>query len=90
MLEPRRLAIDHIRVPVKRVKTLDADKVETLAEDILENGQKIPIQCRVDPKSKGSAEGPRFILVEGYHRLEAARALGEEEISAYLVQARLK
>lgn len=90
MLQPHRLTIDHIRVPVKRVKTLDADKVSTLAEDILENGHKIPIRCRLDPKSKGNADGPRYILVEGYHRLEAARALGEAEITAYLVQAALK
>lgn len=86
MLEPRRLPIDHIRVPVKRVKDLDPDKVATLAEDILENGQKIPIRCRLDPKAKE----PRYILVEGHHRLEAARALGEATITAYLVQARLR
>jgi ParB-like chromosome segregation protein Spo0J len=41
---------------------------------------KTPIQVRAD--------GARFVLVEGLHRLEAARSLGEEEIDAYLVQAR--
>ncbi|MEO1494798.1 MAG: ParB N-terminal domain-containing protein [Pseudomonadota bacterium] len=90
MLEKHRLPIDHIRVPVKRVRELDPAKVETLAEDMLENGQKIPIRCRVDPKSKGSPDGPRYILVEGQHRLEALRALGEAEITAYLVNAALK
>ena len=86
MLEPRRLPIAKIHVPVKRVKTLQPDKVEALAEDMLEHGQKTPIQCRVD--RKGAEE--RYVLVEGFHRLEAARALGEETIVAYLVQARLR
>ncbi len=86
MMEPHRLSIADIRVPVKRVKTLEPDKVEALAEDILDNGQKTPIQCRVDPK----AATPSYILVEGLHRLEALKALGEETITAYLVQARLR
>ena len=85
MLEPMTLPIEHIRVPVKRAKTLEADKAETLAEDMLENGQKVPIRCRKDPKAEG-----HFILVEGLHRLEALKALGEETIKAYLVQARLR
>lgn len=83
MLEQHRLPVDRIRVPVKRARTLDKAKVEALAEDMLENGQKVPIRCRLDPK----AAEPTYILVEGYHRLEAARALGEETVTAYLVQA---
>lgn len=86
MLEPRRLPLASIRVPVKRARTLDPAKVEALAEDMLENGQKTPIQCRADPKP----DAPGYILVEGYHRLEAARSLGEETIVAYLVQARVR
>ena len=86
MLQARTLPIQAIRVPVKRVRTLEPAKVETLAEDMLENGQKIPIRCRVDPKGGGDT----FILVEGYHRLEALRALGEETVTAYLVNAALK
>ncbi len=86
MLEKHALPTDQIHVPVKRVKTLDPEKVEALAEDMLENGQQIPIRCRIDPK----ASEPRYILVEGYHRLEAARALGEATITSYLVQARLR
>ena len=86
MLEHHSLPIDKIHVPVKRRKTLEPDKVEALAEDMLENGQKTPIRCRIDRKR---AE-PRFVLVEGLHRLEAARALGETTIVAYLVQARLR
>ena len=51
-----------------------------LAEDILEHGMKTPIQVRKDDD--------RYVLVEGLHRLEAARFLGETAIEAYLVQAR--
>ena len=61
-------------------QTLEVKKAADLAEEILENGQKVPIQVR---QGKG-----RFVLVEGLHRLEACILLGEEKISAYLVQAR--
>ena len=81
MLQKQALSIDDIRVPVKRAKTLDPDKVEALATDILENGQTTPIRVRKD--------GEKFVLVEGYHRLEALRALGEETVDAYTVHARL-
>lgn len=80
MLKAQDVPIDEIYVPVKRRKTLDPAKVEALAEDILENGLKIPIQVR---EGKG-----RFVLSEGLHRLEACVSLGEEKISAYLVQAK--
>ena len=80
MLKPRDIPIDEIYVPVRRRKTLDPAKANELAEDILENGQKVPIKVR---QGKG-----RFVLVEGLHRLEACISLGEEKIPAYLVQAR--
>ena len=47
---------------------------------MLEEGQKTPILVRQD--------GGRLVLVEGLHRLEAAKALGEQTIIGYLVQAR--
>ena len=34
------------------------------------------------------ADGARFVLVEGLHRLEAAKALGEATIVGYRVDAR--
>lgn len=74
------LAIDDIYVPVKRRQTLDDARVQALAESILENGQQTPIWVRRD-------EG-RYVLVEGLHRLEACRTLGEKTITAVLVQAR--
>ncbi|MEL6575902.1 MAG: ParB N-terminal domain-containing protein [Pseudomonadota bacterium] len=84
MLESHEFAIAEIYVPAKRARTLEAERVEALAEDMLEHGQKTPIQCRLD-KTKSP---PRLVLVEGYHRLEALKALGETTITAYLVQAR--
>ena len=80
-MEKHRLIIESIRVPAKRRKTLDDDKVTMLAEDILENGQKVAISVRPDAKG--------FVLIEGLHRLEALRALGELEVDAYLVRARI-
>ena len=55
--------------------------VEALAAAILEDGQKVPIQVRQD--------GKRLILIEGLHRLEACRALGEDTVLGILVRARL-
>ncbi len=81
MLQKQSIALSDIRVTAKRAKTLDADKVQTLAEDMIDNGQTTPIQVR--------AEGAGFILVEGLHRFEALRALGETTVTAYLVRARL-
>ena len=60
--------------------SLDPAKVRAIAEDWLANGQKTPIQVRED--------GERYVLVEGLHRLEAARELGEKTIVGLLVQAR--
>src|SRR3546814_19555322 len=44
------------------------------------SGQRTPILVRRD--------GDRLVLVEGLHRLEACKALGEETIVGLLVQAR--
>ena len=46
---------------------------------MLENGQTTPIRVRADKDKEG------YILVEGYHRLEALKALGEEQVTGYLV-----
>ena len=81
MLQKQTVALADIRVPAKRAKTLDPAKVQEIAEDMIEHGQTTPVQLRTD--------GDGFILVEGLHRLEALRALGEPTITAYLVRARL-
>ena len=80
MMQIIQVRLDGIYIPAERRKTLDAAKAEALAGDILENGMKIPIQVRFD--------GRRHVLIEGLHRLEASRLLGDVTISAYLVQAR--
>ncbi|MEQ1939853.1 ParB N-terminal domain-containing protein [Mesorhizobium sp. CN5-321] len=80
MLRVQKIKIEDIYVPTARRKLLHPETARALAEDIVENGLKTPIQVRQD--------GKRFVLVEGQHRLEAMRWLGEEAIDAYLVQAR--
>jgi len=80
MMKPERIAIASVYVPAKRRATLDPKKAEAIAESILQVGQQVPILVRRD--------GDRFVLVEGLHRLEACRQLGEETILSYLVQAR--
>ncbi|MBN4055805.1 ParB N-terminal domain-containing protein [bacterium AH-315-J23] len=72
--------IEKIYVPAAKRKTLDADKVEPLAEDILENGQQTPIYVRLGKD--------RYVLVEGLHRIEALKMLGETYIEGNIVQAR--
>jgi len=79
MMKRESIKIADIYVPVKRRATLKPATVQELARDMLENGQKSPILVRRD--------GDRFVLVEGLHRLEACKALGEETILGYFVQA---
>ena len=80
MMKRESFAIGSIYVPQGRRATLDPVKVHTLAVSILGKGLQMPILVRPD--------GTRFVLVEGLHRLEACRALGETKIDGYLVQAR--
>ena len=67
-------------MPVKRRATLEQAKVDALAAAILAEGLQTPILVRPD--------GDRFVLVEGLHRLEAAKSLGETKIDGYRVAAR--
>jgi ParB-like chromosome segregation protein Spo0J len=80
VLKRQMLAIQDVYVPVKRRQTLDPQKVEALAETMMEKGQQAPILVRPD--------GNRFVLVEGLHRLEACKELRETTVPAYLAQAR--
>ena len=75
-----KIRIDDIYVPVKRRKSFDPKRADGLAEDILVNGQISAGLVRKDDE--------RFVLVEGLHRLEACKALGEKTILACIVQAR--
>jgi sulfiredoxin len=80
MMKRENFAIETIYVPVKRRNTLDPKRVEEIAQSMLVNGQTTPILLRPD--------GARFVLIEGLHRLEAAKALGEQTIIGFRVDAR--
>ncbi len=75
------ITVEDIYVPAARRRTLNPEVVETLAESIMGEGLLTPILVRRD-----AAKG--FVLVEGLHRLEACKALGEEMIMANIVRAR--
>lgn len=80
MMKRETFAVDTIYVPVGRRTTLDPKRVEEIAHSMLAEGQKTPILVRPD--------GARFVLIEGLHRLEAAKALGERTIIGFRVDAR--
>ncbi len=80
MLKRENFPIANIYVPTKRRLTLEPKKVDEIAQSMLANGQQTPILVRAD--------GARFVLVEGLHRLEAAKALGEQTIIGFRVDAR--
>jgi ParB-like chromosome segregation protein Spo0J len=81
MPKPESFPIDKIYVPVKRKKALKPELVQEIAESILEIGQQAPILLRPD-------EG-RFVLLEGLHRFEACKALGETTIIGVLVSVEI-
>jgi len=74
------IPVEKIYVPSGKAKTLEPEKLDTLAEDILENGLQNPIYVRVGKD--------RYVLQEGLHRLEAIKMLGEDTIEAKIVQAK--
>ena len=80
MMKRETITIADIYVPTKRRGTLEQKRVDEIAASILDKGLQAPILVRAD--------GARFVLVEGLHRLEAAKALGEQTIVAFLVDAR--
>ena len=81
-MEEQTFRIEDIYVPVKRRQTLNPETVSSIAESMLEEGQRSPILVR-----QGNN---RLVLIEGLHRLEACRSLGEETIVGFIVQARPK
>ena len=80
MMKRETFPIANIYVPAKRRAMLDPKKAQAIAESMLQVGQQTPILVRRD--------GERYVLVEGLHRLEACKQLGETTIVGYLVQAR--
>lgn len=81
-METVRIPLEEIYVPAPKRRTLKNAKVKEMAEEILETGQKQPIQLRRDEAKK------RYVLLDGLHRLEALRSLGEETVEALIVGAR--
>ncbi len=74
------IRIDEIYVPAKRRREIKPETVSELADSILEEGLKVPINVRKD--------GERYVLISGLQRLEACKALGEETITAIITGAR--
>ena len=81
MLKTVSIKIDQIYVPKDRLKELNIETVNVVAEEIIAEIELQPIHLR---KGKG-----RYVLVSGIHRLEAHKALGETDILAIIVGARL-
>ncbi|MBB4359125.1 hypothetical protein GGD65_000123 [Bradyrhizobium sp. CIR18] len=81
MPKPESFPIEKIFVPTKQKKSIKPETVAEVAESIMEIGQQEPISIRLD--------GDRLVLVEGLHRLEACKALGETTILGVLVPAEL-
>jgi ParB-like chromosome segregation protein Spo0J len=80
MMKRENFPVAKIYVPIERRKTLVPARVDEIAQSMLKDGQQVPIKVRPD--------GERFVLIEGLHRLEAAKALGEATIVGYRVDAR--
>jgi ParB-like chromosome segregation protein Spo0J len=80
MMKRETFPIESVYVPAKRRATLRPETVDEIAESILQSGLQTPILLRRD--------GDRFVLIEGLHRLEACKKLGETTIAGYLVDAR--
>jgi hypothetical protein len=81
MPKPESFPIEKIFVPTKQKKAIKPEIVGEIAESMLDIGQQEPISVRLD--------GDRLVLVEGLHRLEACKALGETTILGVLVPAEL-
>jgi len=79
MLKVVHVKIEDIYVPTARRKELEQSKVDAVTERMLNGDEEKPIRVR---KGKG-----RLVLIEGVHRLEASKALGETDIGAYIIQA---
>ena len=79
MLKAILIKIKEIYVPVGLRKKLDPQKVEIVAEAIMEETDEHPIQVRQGKD--------RYVLIKGIHRMEARKALGDETIQAYIVAA---
>jgi sulfiredoxin len=76
------LKLAEIYVPARFRAALDPQKLETLTASIKDTGMRVPIHVRRDKE--------RYVLVSGFHRLEATRALGQDSIHALIVHTPLR
>jgi hypothetical protein len=74
------IKLDDIYVPTGLRKELDQGKTAQAAEDMMDGEESKPIQVRQGKD--------RYVLLKGLHRVEAAKALGEETIEGIVVAAR--
>jgi sulfiredoxin len=72
--------IAEIYIPADRRKEIDPEAIDAAAQKMLEGVEERLIQVRLGKE--------RYVLVKGVNRLEAHKALGEESIKAYIVQAK--
>ncbi len=79
-MKPVAVNIADIYVPAGHRKELDPERVEALAETIMDEVEDLPIQVRPGKD--------RYVLVKGVHRLEARKSLGDDTILAFVVSAR--
>ena len=80
LLKAAAVKISEIYIPADRRKDMDPEAIDAAAQKILEDTEERPIQVRLGKN--------RYVLVKGVNRLEAHKALGEESIQAYIVQAK--
>ena len=76
MMKRETITIADVYVPVKRRATLEQKRVDEIAASMLDKGQQTPILVRAD--------GARFVLVEGLHRLKPPRRSAKKLLSASL------
>ncbi|MCZ4279453.1 ParB N-terminal domain-containing protein [Kiloniella laminariae] len=81
MLKAVAIKIDDIYIPADRRKERDPARIESFAENIIDEVEVEPIRVR-----KGKDKN-KYVLVRGVNRLEARKELGDETIFAYVVQA---
>ena len=80
MLDSVPIALEEIYVPAKRRRTRGRRQGGGVGAGHPGERLKNPIHVRRDEE--------RYVLVEGLHRLEAVRALGEDTVDALVVSAK--
>lgn len=75
----RRIRVSDVRVPADRLRPVDKDVVEIIAESVRDHGLEHPIIVRPDP-----AGIALYVLVAGAHRIGSFQLLGLAEIEAHI------